>query len=1400
MFNRYRHLFGVLFFLLVASCSGGGCSGCGGCAGTTPLPGGFPKDQTIPNAATVRVSRPGLDFVEKSLPAVAAKVSSAPGGVLGIDVPDTDPGNTKIASLGILGDLFIDPHVCPGGPSPTKCHASVGIGTSQFQIDAVTPHDVKVTATLPLELVETPLSANVSWSPPIGGNVNLAGVTIHIGYGAGGCNGDGTANITGPHNLPVGVSIPIVAETIAPRDGYSKIDVNGATIDLSGLSENDVHVCVNCGGGLITQVCNAIVDSSFVKGLVLGPLRSGLQNQVKGLLSDQLCTAPSTALNPPCPTGSSPDSGNKHCVYDSDKTKCVPILLGTDAHIDLSGALASISPGTAGGLDFGIAANGDMQPFPKLPANAAGRTPNGITLGMIGGALPKPPSKCVPQVELKPPQGIPVPDELAPTAADPATTPHIGIALAGRFIDYSMTSVYDSGLLCLGVSTDQQSLLKAGLLSLIVPSLKMNTFEQGDAAAAIATRPQAAPQVKIGTGKDVSADPLLAITLPSFAIDFYVWSYDRYVRAFTFTADITIPVNLTAAKTTKGTTGLAPTLGDFKIANAQVTNNDLILDDPAIVANALGGLLGAFSKQLVGNGFSPIDLSSALSSFGLGLDVANIGKLTKGSDDFIGIFTNLSKAAGPATIEGDTTAVIVSKTVPKDHMGLSTMSHDAMPELVVDVTSTLDDGKRTVEYAWWIDSGTRSEWTTEKHLVLHDNQLLMQGHHTLRVVSRIAGETATEDSTPAEAPFVIDALAPFVTVRHEGNKATIDAWDIVSEKDALLARFKRDAEPFGEWKHLAEIGAIDVDGIEEIDVEVKDEEGNVRQVQQGLIRGRADSSLAGSGSGCGCEAPGTKDKGGIVAILVGVAGLALIMWRRRRFLSGGFALRVRSVQHAGIALGAVCAVASTSQGCACGSSADSGPACGPNCDAECKPPLDHGQPGSYTSVAKSKDNTIWVAGYNNALIDQGDAQFFGDLVVGKYDLGKNEVEWTTVDGVPKRTQGCPDRAPDSWRSGESDAGDDVGLWTSIQMSSEDHPIVSYYDATNHRLKIAWNDDDGWHNDVVREAPPNGDAGRYSKLIIVDGKAIVAFLQVEPGDNGFTRSKIVVGRSHDPTPHGAGSFDFEDVVTIQDNPCGATTCAGGTVCDSGGGLCVQKTDGCTPADCGTGKACATVNGKAACVSVKDIDTYPNVLGDYISIANGPGGLGIAAYDRPHGNLVAFMDRGGGKWDQAIIDGETGSRADKTAIDTGDVGIGTSLFIAGDGTWHLSYVQGLDESLRYITFKDGKPGKSEIIDDGSGADGKTFPDGLHVVGDDSTIRVDGDIITVYYQDATQKTLRRAAGSPKGSTHSWDLRALPQPDRLGGFFPALVPGEDKVANYWEQTDQNTKSMKGDVTIISP
>jgi len=1392
MLSRFRHVFGVVFFLLIASCSGGGCGGCGGCAGMTPLPGGFPADKAVENAASVRVSRPGLDFLEKELPAIASGLMNAPNGTLGFDIPTVDPPKTEIANLGI-GRLLIDPVVCPDGPKPNanppQCHAAIGISQATFQIDAIKPDAVHIRATVPLELEDTPISAALRADPIIGGEFGLGTLTLHVGYGSGGCR-DGKPNVT-PKGLPLAIKVPLVAETTAPRVGYTKIDIDNAEIDLSGLREDDVKVCSSCG--FATDVCTAVTNSGFVKGLVVTPLKNGLQDQVKALLRDQLCTKPNPTLNPSCPTETSPDANNTFCVYDSAKDKCVPMLLGTDAHVELGGFLRSISPSTAGGIDFGLASFGAMNPAPGLDANAQGDSANGITLGMIGGVLPQPPSKCVVQVPVKPPTGIPVPDELAPAAADVEGTPHVGIGLAGRFLDYSFTSVYNSGLLCLSVSTEQFDMLKSGLLAFLIPSLKTLTFEQGDAAAAIATRPQAPPKVTIGGGTDPNKDPLLLVTLPKLSLDFYIWSFDRFARVFTYTGDLAIPVNLQTSSA-----GLTPALGEIKVTNGSISNADtLLLDDPNIVAGAVSGIFGTVSKQLVGSGFSPIDVSSALSSLGLNLEVNQIKKLTKGSDDFVGIFATMSKKPQTALAESDTRAELLAKRVWKDALQAATYDAAKLPELELALSSSLDDGTRAIEYSWWIDGGTRSPWSTEKHVVIKDDQLFLQGRHVLHVASRLVGEPLTEDATPAQIPYVIDALAPFVKVEKgpAGTTATIKAWDLVSGPESLVARWRLDEGELTDWRPLADIGQLATGSAESVEVEVKDEEGNIGTVRQAL-RGRTDPTL-GVASGCGCSTPGSKDTGGVVALVLGLGGLALVVLRRRGFAFGDASRRVMT--RAGLAIGAIGAVAATSQGCACGSEAEAQTGCGSDCNQPCQTGLQKGQPGAYLSVAKSKDGAIWAAGYNDSLLSDADALLWGDLVVGKYDLGKQEVEWETVDGIPARTDGtCAAYEPYGWRKGETDSGDNVGRYTSIQISTNDQPMVSYYDDTNKRLKFAINDG-GWKVSVLKEQP-GADIGKYSKMVVVAGKPVIAYMHLEPGNAGRTRTKISLARAKVESPHGPEDFTFEDIAVDEDGPCRANACAGGEACVKETGSCTKTVGGCQPA-CVDSEACVTKDNKATCVAKTGaIETYPRALGPYISLAQGPQGLGLVAYDGYHGNLVAFMDKGALPWERVILDGETGKRSDKTALDTGDVGMAASLAIGPNGTWHVSYVNGLDESLRYISMAGGKPGKSQIVDDGTSVDGKPHADGKHIVGDDSTIRVDGDVITLYYADSSSLGLRRAVGTGASPTsRKWDLRSVKQDNRWVAF-PQFVPGEDKVAAWWRQSTRATKTVEGNVIVLSP
>jgi hypothetical protein len=868
----------VALFLLVASCSGGGCSGCSTC-GTTPLPGGFPKASTLPNAGSVRVTRPGLSFVQENIGLLAEKAlgSGATGGVLTFPIPSSGT-SPKICSVAT--------------PTPAQCNAEIGLGKSKLRVNAITPNRVKIDGLLPIRIRDLPVSFTV------GLTVKAFVVVGDTNPNPDLCSQRGSATLPFKE-VPVNIELPLITETRPPRDGYTKVDVDNAVIDI-GITKNDVDVCDDtCGGAAF---CQSFFDT--VKNLAFQTLVDGVTGQVKTALASAFCTKPTPTVTPACPTGSEPDNADltmaKQCNF-TGTTTCVPSLLGLDGRMDLSKALASFSPGTEGGLDFVLASAGDMNPAPgdatlpawtprQPPVPAADNNTNGISLKMLGGAQPHPTSACVTAVPNPPPQDIPIPKEMLGDVITPwpagTPGPHLGFALAGRYLDHAAASAFNSGVLCLGISTEQVAQLSTGYLSILAPSIKLLTFEQNPAAAAVTTRPGAPPKIKLGNGTNIKTDPLLTITLPKFSADFYVFSLDRFVRFFTYTADVTIPVNIQTGKDPKTNPngGLLPVLGDIGLANASVTNADLLLDDSGMVSGGVTGLLGGIVGQFLGGGFKPIDLSTALASFGLALDIppGGIRKLTSGSDDFLAVFANLSKAAGAAHEEADTRAVIVEKIIDKGAMGL-TADRASFPKLRVHAEGI---ATHPTEQTWWIDDGTHSAWTTSQDLVVDQDTMILQGKHVLHVSARVVGDMASEDGTPVELPFVIDTLAPLTSATREGSHIVVKAHDYVSADNELVVRRQVAGGAWTEWAPLAGNGSFDADPSSAVDVEVGDEEGNIGKVSLPLIRGKADSSLAAAGSACGCRVTGRGGNGsghsGSWGLGLGLALSALVGVRARR--------------------------------------------------------------------------------------------------------------------------------------------------------------------------------------------------------------------------------------------------------------------------------------------------------------------------------------------------------------------------------------------------------------------------------------------------------------------------------------------------------------------------------------
>ena len=88
----------------------------------------------------------------------------------------------------------------------------------------------------------------------------------------------------------------------------------------------------------------------------------------------------------------------------------------------------------------------------------------GATLGIYGGVEPNPISKCVPLSNLPLPKGIPIPSELLDDSLindwpQNLAGPHVGIGVSERFFNYALSGMYNSGLLCLGITTKDKLFL-----------------------------------------------------------------------------------------------------------------------------------------------------------------------------------------------------------------------------------------------------------------------------------------------------------------------------------------------------------------------------------------------------------------------------------------------------------------------------------------------------------------------------------------------------------------------------------------------------------------------------------------------------------------------------------------------------------------------------------------------------------------------------------------------------------------------------------------------------------------------------------------------------------------------------------------------------------------------------
>jgi hypothetical protein len=147
-------------------------------------------------------------------------------------------------------------------------------------------------------------------------------------------------------------------------------------------------------------------------------------------------------------------------------------------------------------------------------------------------------------------------------------------------------------------------------------------------------------------------------------LDFHTFTEDRWVRIFSLSTDLVIPLGL--AFTPEN--ALIPVLGDLGMAlqNMQAHNGEVMRDDPGRIAALLPALIGPLLPSLLdglSGGFALPDI------IGYRLDLQDHSILGIENNQFLGIFANLELAApAPLTATTETTLDLQDLTLNREAM------------------------------------------------------------------------------------------------------------------------------------------------------------------------------------------------------------------------------------------------------------------------------------------------------------------------------------------------------------------------------------------------------------------------------------------------------------------------------------------------------------------------------------------------------------------------------------------------------------------------------------------------------------------------------------------------------------------------------------------------------------
>lgn len=504
-------------------------------------------------------------------------------------------------------------------------------------------------------------------------------------------------------------------------------------------------------------------------------------------------------------------------------------------------------------------------------------------------ALPAP---AVPQVnDPQLPPTITVVDNTQTPPANRTDTYHVAAAIAQPALQRVFYNLFNSGLLCVGLGTEDIAKLSggsqtitAGLLFLLAPELE----RLADASAPIYVQlePHQIPTVVLGSGKatgqvdangKATVDSLIQVGIHELGLSFYVFAQDRYIRVFTVNTDLDLGLSILRG----ANNGLELSIDSIAANNVVDTFNALSATDYSSVVKVVLNLVSStlLSNKLTFN----LNFDSALKA-ALGPNVymrINDVQRSGVNNDYLAAYLTMCTLGDPTN-----QAVCADGGVPARDLAAPVLS-DALPLYVRPAqplppslrTSTVpagalalhvEDGGAAREWAVRVDTGVYQSLqraNARGDIVVDSPQLLVLGKHTLQVVSQAAGHYETL-SEPQEVFVELDSERPLAMVDRAEDGLIVSAKDLVSAPQEIHLELRTVGENGqSRWRPSMQgetLGAAALAGVYNVEVRATDHAGNVSDV---TTYNWAHPPQITAAQGCGCHTTGSGDASFLVFAL-----------------------------------------------------------------------------------------------------------------------------------------------------------------------------------------------------------------------------------------------------------------------------------------------------------------------------------------------------------------------------------------------------------------------------------------------------------------------------------------------------------------------------------------------------